>query len=127
MLWASGNGGAGWSEVSVGASWQGWQPWGCSEPAWQDTADCTSLPSSWPGLVRRAPDRSRGFFHGEQSPFYFFFFFFSLDLALGKELETIFTRKYRLKNECVSPSPLGRASLTAKVRQQCVRRPANCQ
>lgn len=111
-------------EGLVGASQQGWQPWGCYEPAWQDTVDCISLASSRPGLAHRAPDRSRGFFHGEQSPFYFFF---SLDLAVGKELETICTRKYRLKNERVSPSPLGRASLTAKVRQQCVRRPANCQ
>lgn len=58
---------------------------------------------------------------------FLFFFFFSLDLAVGKELETICTRKYRLKNECVSPSPLGRAALTAEVRQQCVRRPASCQ
>lgn len=119
-----GDGGGGWPEVRVRASRQGWEPWGC-EPAWQDAADCIFLPSSRPGLVRRAPDHSRGFFHGEQSPFYFFFF--SLDLAVGKELETICTRKYRLKNECVSPSPLGRAALTAEVRQQCVRRPASCQ
>lgn len=57
----------------------------------------------------------------------FLFLFFPLDLAVGKELEAICTRKYRLKNECVSPSPLGRAASTAEVRQQRVRRPANCQ
>lgn len=54
---------------------------------WQDGADGVSLPSSRPGLVRRAPDRSRGFFRGKQSPFYFFFFFFfwSRDFLPGVE------------------------------------------
>lgn len=102
--------GGGWSEVWVRASQQGWEPQGW-EPSWQDAPGCISLPSSRLSLVHRAPDHSRGFFHAEQSPsYFFFFFFFPLELAVGKELETICTRKHRLKNECVSPSPLGKAA-----------------
>lgn len=71
---------------------------------------------------------SRGFFHREQSPsYFFFFFFFPLEFALGKELGTICTRKHMLMNDCVSPSPLGTSISAAEGRQQCVRRPANCQ
>lgn len=124
-------------QPTQGSCWGGWRTWvarGVStssilgwDPPWWDAVDYVSLPSSLPGFSAQGSwPQPWLFFMENKALFIFLFFFFPLELAVGKELETICTRKYMLKNDCVSPSPLGTTTCAAEMRQQCVRRPVNC-